>query len=139
MKNYLSPPTDCTPGLSLNSEKNLLEITGESRPEDIREFYGPVLEWIDEYEKLVYYIVGTNNSPLTMELRFQLSYFNSSSAKVFIQIIQKLASITRSNSLIKLNIIWTYEEGDEDILDAGKEFEKITGSKMEFVKRKAGQ
>ncbi len=137
MKNYLSPPTDCTPGLNLNSEKNLLEITGESRPEDIREFYGPVLEWIDEYEKLVYYIVDANKSPLPIELRFQLSYFNSSSAKVFIQIIQKLASIARSNSFIKLNIIWTYEEGDEDIFDAGKEFEKITGNNMEFVKLNA--
>jgi hypothetical protein len=41
--------TDDTPGIILDVENDCFEITGRSMPEDVSSFYGPVLNWLDEY------------------------------------------------------------------------------------------
>ncbi len=41
--------TEDTPRIILDAEKELLEISGRSLPEDVSAFYEPVLNWLNEY------------------------------------------------------------------------------------------
>ena len=48
-------------------------------------------------------------------------------------VIEKLKNMSSNIEHVSLTINWRYDEDDEDILDSGKEFEKMTGVKMEYI------
>ena len=133
MENLHLNPTQNTPLINCDSKTNIISIEGESRPENVRAFYASLFEWLDNYEKLLYYAVSLSENEKKIELNFKLEYFNSSSLKVFMEVIDKLQKIEKGSNKIKLVINWQYDEDDEDILDSGKEFEKMTGAKMNFI------
>ena len=65
--------TTRTPAVSFDFMQNHLKITGESYPEDVTEFYGPVFTALDSY-------LGKLGSG-TCRFDFELIYLNSSSAQ----------------------------------------------------------
>ena len=133
MENLRLEATNNTPLINCDSAKNTIEITGESRPENVRAFYAPVFEWIEGYEKVVYYATSLSTNEKKITLDFNLDYFNSSTLKVFMEIIEKLKNMSSNIEHVSLTINWRYDEDDEDILDSGKEFEKMTGVKMVYI------
>lgn len=100
-----------TPGIILDPANNLFEITGKSYPEDTKEFYQDVLNWMDAY-------VASPN-PKT-NFVFKLKYFNSSSYKPIFDILAKLEMLRNKNESVKVE--WHYKNGDSDMLEAGEEF-----------------
>ncbi|MCB0395617.1 MAG: SiaC family regulatory phosphoprotein [Flavobacteriales bacterium] len=50
------PATESSPAITLDPEKGTYEIIGESRPEDVRKFYEPILEWLDKYKSSLYWL-----------------------------------------------------------------------------------
>ena len=133
MENLHLDPTQNTPFINCDSKTYIITIDGESRPENVRAFYSSLFEWLENFEKLIYYAVSLSANEKQIELNFKLEYFNSSSLKVFMEIIDKLQKIEKGSDKIKLVINWYYDEDDEDILDSGKEFEKMTGARMNFI------
>ena len=125
--------TPNTPLIICDANANSIRIEGESRPENVRAYYSNLFEWIDSYEKLIYYAVSLSSNEKIIELNFKLEYFNSSSLKIFMEVIDRLQKIEKGSDKITLSINWFYAEDDEDILDSGKEFEKMTGAKMNFI------
>ena len=100
-----------TPCIILDSKNKQFEISGKSYPEDTKEFYGPVLHWIDLY-------VATPE-PETVFV-FKLKYFNSSSYKPIYDICTKLQTVKSRNCNVKIE--WFYKSGDNDMKEAGEEF-----------------
>jgi hypothetical protein len=49
------------------------------------------------------------------------------------EVIEHLKKVAHSSPKIQLAINWHYQEEDEDILDSGKEIEKMIGVKMDFI------
>lgn len=133
MENLHYDPTNNTPLVDCNATTNTITIGGESRPENVRAFYAKVFTWLDDYEKSLFYLSSLSTNEKTVSLNFKLDYFNSSSLKIFMEIISRLESIARNVKHTKLLINWYYDQDDDDMLDSGKEFEKMTGSKMVFV------
>jgi hypothetical protein len=133
MENLHIDQTQNTPLINCDTNTNSISIEGESRPENVRAFYSSLFEWIDNYEKLIYYAVSLSSNEKKIELNFKLEYFNSSSLKIFMEVIDRLQKVEKGSEKITLSINWFYEEDDEDILDSGKEFEKMTGAKMNFI------
>ena len=41
--------TEDTPTVILDKDKDIMEISGRSLPEDVASFYDPILNWLDEY------------------------------------------------------------------------------------------
>lgn len=103
--------TDETPSVILDPEQNVFEFTGKSLPEDVTSFYGPVLNWLDEYDK--------SPRPKTV-VDFKLNYFNTASSKLILDILFKLENIHQSGTEILIR--WHYEEEDEDMKEAGEEY-----------------
>ena len=92
-----------------------------------------IIKWIEEYNNTIYFFTNESSKIITIELAFKLDYFNSSSAKYLIDIINAFNKIKTSNKNVELVINWYYDKDDEDILDAGKEFMTITNAKISFV------
>jgi len=106
--------TPKTPTVNFNSEAGIFEIKGRSIPENSIEFYKPLVDWLDKYA----------SSPLDKtEVNIQLEYFNTSSSKCILDVFKKLEKVTQTNKEIVIN--WHYEEDDEDMLEAGEDYQSI--------------
>ncbi|HOK60987.1 MAG: DUF1987 domain-containing protein [Tenuifilum sp.] len=106
--------TPKTPTVILNPSTGVIEIKGRSIPENSIEFYRPVVEWLDEYIK--------NPQPNTV-VNVQLEYFNTSSSKCILDVFKKLEVLKKNQKDVIIN--WYYEEDDEDMLEAGEDYESI--------------
>jgi hypothetical protein len=103
-----------TPTVKFDSTNGVFEIKGRSIPENSIEFYKPLVDWLDEYAK------GPRD--LT-QVNVQLEYFNTSSSKCILDVFKKLETIHKGKSEVIIN--WYYEEDDEDMLEAGEDYESI--------------
>ena len=112
---------DKTPTLNFNSDGNFF-IGGRSIPENTVEFYKPLFEWLESYAK----------SPgSTTTLTVQLEYFNTSSSKCLLDLFRHLEKI-KSSGAASVLVIWKYEEDDEDIMEAGEDYESIVDVDFEL-------
>ncbi|MEX2596062.1 MAG: DUF1987 domain-containing protein, partial [Salibacteraceae bacterium] len=105
--------TPKTPTVNFDAESGVLEIKGRSIPENAVEFYKPLVDWIGNY--------GASSKTET-KVNVQLEYFNTSSSKCILDVFKKLESINNNTSII---INWHYEEDDEDMLEAGEDYQAI--------------
>ena len=108
-----------TPVVEFSSNGELL-LKGRSIPENSIEFYKPLREWLESYSE-------SPNS--TTVLSVQLEYFNTSSSKCILDVFKKLESVSGSEITVK----WHYEEDDEDMLEAGEDYEAIIDLPFEMI------
>jgi len=103
-----------TPMVKFDGKSGIVEIKGRSIPENSIEFYKPLVDWLEEYAK----------KPLDKtQVNVQLEYFNTSSSKCILDVFKKLEAIHKSKHEVVIN--WFYEEDDEDMLEAGEDYESI--------------
>lgn len=124
--------TEFTPFVLLNHENHMIELRGESRPENVNLFFDPIFSWIEEYSKYLFYLQDISSSNIVISVKFNLEYFNSSTAKKILDILEKLAHLQKTMPEISLVISWYYDIEDEDMLDTGKEYEILSGHKFVF-------
>ena len=106
--------TPKTPSVKFDSDEGIFEIKGRSIPENSVEFYKPLVDWLDTYKE----------TPLSKTVvNIRLEYFNTSSSKCILDVFKKLEAIHRSKNEVEVN--WYYEEDDEDMLEAGEDYESI--------------
>ena len=103
-----------TPTVKFEASTGTMEIKGRSIPENSIEFYKPLVDWLDEY---------ANMSKDQVQVNIQLEYFNTSSSKCILDVFKKLEAINKGASDVIIN--WYYEEDDEDMLEAGEDYESI--------------
>ncbi len=104
--------TKYSPAVRFEPEKRVLQISGESYPENTMEFYAPVFDYLKEYLAL------PEAPPLTVNV--DLIYFNSSSSKILINLFDLLDGAAKEGRDVAIN--WFYESDDEDNLEFGEEF-----------------
>lgn len=132
MENLVIKSTTNTPAIECDFSSNQITIEGESRPENVRAFYAPLFTWIDNYENKMSNQPSSEASKM-INLNLKLEYFNSSSLKIFMEVIDRLKKIADASGKLHLSINWYHQEDDEDILDSGKEVEKMVGVKFNFI------
>ena len=103
-----------TPSVNFIYEDGLLEIRGRSIPENSVEFYQPVFLWLDNY---------SSKPKENTNVIIHLEYFNTSSSKCLRDILCKLEKIHIAGS--KVNVTWLFEEEDEDMMEAGDDYQSI--------------
>jgi hypothetical protein len=114
--------TEDTPTVTLDTGSQTFEISGRSLPEDVAAFYKPVLEWLDAYAA----------SPLAKTVFiFKLTYFNTASSKMILDVMMKLETVKESGKEILVK--WYYPEDDEDMKEAGAEYADIVDIPFEQV------
>lgn len=103
-----------TPTVEFDAGSGKIEIKGRSIPENSIEFYKPLVDWLDSYAA----------SPHAQtQVNIQLEYFNTSSSKCILDVFKKLEVIHKEGHDVKIN--WFFEEDDEDMLEAGEDYQSI--------------
>lgn len=105
------------PSILLDKEKNKYIISGNSLPEDVAEFYKPVLEWFDNYAK-------KPNEKTVIDIN--LEYVNTGTSRMLFFLLNKLQQIHHGGNEVVLR--WHYLVDDEDLREEGKIFK----NKFEF-------
>lgn len=103
-----------TPTVEFDAKNGKVVIKGRSIPENSIEFYKPLVDWLDAY---------ANEPKGNTEVNIQLEYFNTSSSKCILDVFKKLETIHKNGNDVKIN--WYFEEDDEDMLEAGEDYQSI--------------
>ena len=118
-------PTSRTPAVAFDFVNNHLKISGESYPEDVTEFYGPVFSALDTYLGKL--------SKGTCRFDFELIYLNSSSAKAVMMLMDKLEAAANNGASVEVH--WFYDKEDDTMQELGKEFgEDLEAAKFHLEK-----
>ena len=130
MEKLVIEPTVNSPSVILDPESNQFDLSGESRPENVRKFYLPILEWLDGYAKEQ---SGMSRSERSSNLivQFNFEYFNSTSAKYILDIFKALNVL--NDLSLKILVKWLYEEDDEDMLEVGQEMSRMSKLDFEYI------
>lgn len=102
--------TEYTPQITFNISNNEFKLVGNSYNEHANEFYKPIFDWLNDY-------TATNRKPI--HFYFQLSYYNSSSHKMFIEIIEILDR-HHTKYQVPIHIHWHTQQDDKEMLDDGQ-------------------
>lgn len=106
--------TSKTPTVLFDSDQGVMELKGRSIPENSIEFYKPITESLEAYSQ----------APKTStSVEIQLEYFNTSSSKCILDLFKKLEAIHKAGNAVSIK--WYYEEDDEDMLEAGEDYQAI--------------
>lgn len=111
-----------TPTVNFDSEKGLLLLKGRSIPENSIEFYKPLVDWLENY--------SSAPQPKTV-CEIQLEYFNTSSSKCLLDLFKKMEGMSKNGNEIVIN--WYYEEDDEDMLEAGEDYQSIINVPFKMI------
>ena len=123
MNALLVEGTPKTPRIHFTADGSL-EISGKSIPENSIEFYQPVYDWLDQYAQAP--------NPATT-IKIQLEYFNTSSSKCLLDVFRKLEALKKSGKS-EVTVMWMYEEEDEDMMEAGDDYQTIVGLPFQLMK-----
>lgn len=115
-------PQGLKPGITLDTTMNSFELYGKSCPENVVEFYQPILDWLEEYKA---------NALDKTVFEFRLQYYNTASSKVLFVIMQKLESIFESGKEVLIK--WYYPEDDEALEEAGEEYDDLIDVPFELI------
>ncbi|NPA37104.1 MAG: DUF1987 domain-containing protein [Chlorobi bacterium] len=114
METIIREETTKTPFVKFDGEKGLVEIRGRSIPENAIEFYKPLIDWLDKYAE---------QPPSKTSVNVKLEYFNTSSSKCILDIFRKFELLHKKGNEVEIN--WYYEEDDEDMFEAGEDYQSI--------------
>jgi len=103
--------TKDVPEVLLDAAKGIFKISGRSCPENVSEFYGQVLRWMDAYTQ--------TPNPKTV-IDFKLIYYNTASAKMILTIMQKIEGMKESGMDVKIR--WHYPDDDDDMQESGEDY-----------------
>ncbi|MCQ2253121.1 MAG: DUF1987 domain-containing protein, partial [Bacteroidales bacterium] len=92
------------PTVNFEAATGKCEISGESYLEETTKFYTPLFTWIKEYTETV-------KGPILFD--FKLSYFNTSSSKCLVDILDMLKKYQKVGGDVTVN--WYYEDSDEEL------------------------
>lgn len=119
MKPLIIDSTSYSPKVILDINDKTLSFNGECRPENVSNFFIPIIAW---FEGLKSEEITSENIPIT----FNLDYFNSSSSKHLMDLFFLIRDLNDDYNY-NLDIVWEYDEDDEDVYEAGIDFQDLSG------------
>lgn len=123
MESIRIEPTERTPEIVFDYEKKTFSIKKESYPEDVTEFYGDLIKafngWLEKQRES------------EIVFNFEMIYFNSSTAKVLIDLFDIL-DIAANHNTVTIN--WIFDAEDDNMEELGEEFgEDLTKATFKMV------
>lgn len=114
MENISIKAGDRSPAVEFRFNENRLSLSGESYPEDTATFFGPVLKALSGYCE------STPSRQIAFDI--SLAYFNTSSAKVLMNMLQMLEARAKGGTDVCIN--WFYQRDDEVLQEFGEDFSR---------------
>jgi len=122
MEKYINEGTTKFPTIEFDLKTGVLNINGYSIPEDPIGFYAPLLEAVETY---------SNKMAPTTVVNIRLEYFNTGSSKWLLEVFKKFEAVHNGGSPVVIN--WEYVAEDEDMLEAGKDYQDIVNVPFQVI------
>ncbi len=122
-------PTPYTPGVRLDANSGIFIFEGISLPENVMDFYVPVIKWLKDYSAWLDDKKGADQ--MELKCSFSLEYYNSASVRFLISILQQVKIMDEKVS--KVTVEWIYEKEDIHIFENGKELEELLEMRFSFI------
>lgn len=123
--------TTATPLVIFDPEINEFELKGCSRPEDVREFYSPIIKWLEEFSLQIDEKLINKHKESPVIFKFKFDYFNSSSAKFILDILVLTNQFHGSG--LNMCIDWYFDENDDDMREVGEELSDVVDFPFRYV------
>ena len=104
--------TNSTPQILVDEEKGYMHFQGESFHENVSEFYSEIAEWLQQYLK-------SDFESFTFDC--ELKYFNSSTAKMLLNMFLQMDDASASGKDVTIN--WITTEENEINKECGEDFQ----------------
>jgi hypothetical protein len=131
MKSINIPATEKSPKVVFDPKKLFFEMEGNSRPENVRDFFYPIIDTLKEHFDGIIKKTTKAENDSVFNFNFKLEYFNSASAKFISDILVIVKSCNDNNVHIKVN--WYFEDGDEDMKEVGEDFSDMISFPFNFI------
>lgn len=105
--------TGSTPYILIDEERHYMRFEGECFHENVIEFYQEARDWLIKY-------LQTDFECLVFDC--ELKYFNSSTAKLLLNILLEMDSFTAGYNKVTVN--WITTEDNDIIIECGKDFKE---------------
>ncbi len=115
--------TNRTPEIYYDPATAILEISGRSIPENSLQFFQPLFDWAETFR--------IQKNQRILNVIFKLEYFNTSSSKCILDLLRKLERIKENDK--EVFIKWYYDPRDEDMEEAGKDFQDMMELNIELI------
>lgn len=109
MENLFIEGSDSLPAVEFNNS-GFIKLTGRALPENAFDFFNPLIKWVRDF------------SCKELNIEINLEYFNTAVSK---QLHDLLKAIQNNQNYQKINLKWFYEDGDDEILEAGEIYEEL--------------
>lgn len=100
-----------TPAIFCDAVHGVVEMRGDSYPENSFELFSPVVAWIERYLR---------DSGQALMLRLHLLYLNTSSVKIMMDIFDLLNDAHAKGRAVSVH--WFYDEQNERVAELAEEF-----------------
>jgi len=125
--------TEISPKVTFDVKKNIFELSGISRPEDVVAFYDSIIFKVENYINGI-----LKNHPnakgFKFDLKFDLIYMNSASSKYILQILDIFKRLLTMGA--NINIDWYYEDPDDQIYEDGEDLSDVIKMPFNLIARK---
>jgi hypothetical protein len=122
MEKFIIDQAAKIPKVEFDPMSGKLLMQGRSNPENARELFTPMIEWMDEYVK---------QPAEVTELTIDLELFNTSTSKYIMELMRKIRQLADEDK--KFRVMWRYEDDDEEMLDTAEAYEMMTGLRFEKI------
>lgn len=103
------------PNVRFSAATGQCDLDGESYLEDTFSFYKPLIDWVKEYT--------VTGKPITLNVG--LTYFNTSSSKSILDLLQTLRQYADEGGDVTIN--WSIKDWDEDMQQEVEDFSMDSG------------
>ena len=121
MRNLKIKKTNITPKVEFDPLNNTLTFEGKLLCDNTPEFFEPINNWLKEYEL---------EAPDNTALNFGLEYLNTSSSKYLLNMLKRFEKLNKRGKKVQVN--WNYEADDDDIKEAGEDFDMMVDVPFKF-------
>ena len=100
-----------------------LKIIGRSIPEHPVKFYEPISNWVADF---------ILTKPPVVNLLIHLDYLNTHSTECMLVLLKKFDTYIKDSGAT-VNVIWNFDEDDEDMEDLGKDLSTLVSIPFEYI------
>jgi hypothetical protein len=123
MEPILIEPTEDSPKVILDDQNQIFLLEGESRPQHAFKFFQPIIQWLQDYQKILFWQKEHFGKNRRMTFQVKLSYFNSTSAKFIGDILALLDNFCKEGYEVRVK--WFYNAEDTDMKESAEEYMKM--------------
>ncbi len=105
--------TQSTPSIFADPLTGVIEMRGDSYPENSFELFSPVMQWMEDCLR---------DPGRTLTVNLHLLYLNTSSVKAMMDIFDILEDAHREGRQVAVN--WYYDEQNERVAELAEEFKE---------------